>query len=126
MSIETIEVSREAKGDNPGFQKVVQFDMPASLAEAVQRLGEDMTYKVWRKQAVILVQATARRLFVQGKTEEEVNAYLTTYKMEAKERGPKKPRTKEDIVKEASGLSKEDLAAAIQALRDMQRQKAAA
>ena len=75
----------KTKAPKAGDRQVsVQYPLGENIQEAVDLYGEDTVYNLYIDKAVVQLQAVIRPMIEAGKTDEEIQSALSTYKLGVK------------------------------------------
>jgi len=70
-----------ARAPKIGREATVEYNIGEDLNEAINLFGDAVVYSAFKQSAVIDVQAVIRRMLEAGKSEEEIQNYLSSYKL---------------------------------------------
>lgn len=104
MAAEDVTATLKGKEGQPNKTVTVQYDFGETLEDSKKLFGDAVVKALFDAKAVIIIQDTVRRLLAAGKTEEEIKAYIASFKIgvPAKRTGGGGPRkTQEQKLLEA-------------------------
>jgi len=74
------EIKATGKKDGVERSVTVTYDLGGSLADSITLFGENVVKSIFDAKATIIIQDTVRRLIVAGKTDEEIQDYISKVK----------------------------------------------
>ena len=68
----------------PGKEDWFNYSYPSTIQEALKEYGEQVVYNIFKKQAIVLAQGVARPMLAEGKSHDEIQTFMDTWRPDVK------------------------------------------
>ena len=79
-----VRIREDKVAGTPAKEDWFNYEYPSTIAEAVENYGENVVYNIFKKQAIVLAQGVARPMLADGKTHDEIQTFMSSWRPDVK------------------------------------------